>query len=49
MERVVPGVEFDFELVYRMLDMQDGAATDKAINRSRKYIAFCGIGVILHV
>lgn len=30
MERVVPGVRFDFELVYRVLDTGDGGAADRA-------------------
>ncbi len=30
MERVVPGVRFDFELAYRILDTGDGGATDRA-------------------
>ncbi len=29
MERVVPGVRFDFELVYRILDIGDGGETDR--------------------
>lgn len=28
-ERVVPGVEFDFEIVYRIIDTGDGGATDE--------------------
>ena len=28
-ERVVPGVKFDFELVYRVIDTNDGGATDE--------------------
>jgi CRISPR-associated protein Csm3 len=28
-ERVVPGVKFDFELVYRVIDTGDGGATDE--------------------
>jgi CRISPR-associated protein Csm3 len=28
-ERVVPGVEFDFELVYRIIDCDDGGAKDE--------------------
>ncbi|MFH1749159.1 MAG: type III-A CRISPR-associated RAMP protein Csm3 [Planctomycetota bacterium] len=30
MERVVPGVRFSFELVYRILDVGDGGAADEA-------------------
>lgn len=29
MERVVPGVKFDFEIVYRILDTDDGGETDR--------------------
>ncbi len=29
MERVVPGVRFEFELVYRILDTGDGGQTDR--------------------
>jgi CRISPR-associated protein Csm3 len=28
-ERVVPGVSFDFEMIYRVLDMGDGGSTDE--------------------
>ena len=28
-ERVVPGVSFDFEIVYRVFDMNDAGKTDK--------------------
>jgi CRISPR-associated protein Csm3 len=28
-ERVVPGVTFDFEMVYRIIDMNDGGKTDE--------------------
>ena len=29
LERVAPGVEFDFEIVYRIIDTGDGGSTDE--------------------